>query len=831
MSIWQQHYYTWSTNSLSQNKVGLGIVAASKDDRDSIRIAENFGAKSEVLREETVTIERGSFNPEIPGYVRTGVTPCGQGADQRNNKFVHIYSAKMEELKIPEEYLGEISYEREWNGEKTLKPLSFNVKSEGRAYALRILKKYHLESRLEELFHAVYHCLLTGEKPLTIVDGKRNPGDFGEFSREMMILIHYMIPVYLRKEADYVSYVSESSQEAHFLFGKEAGKYSFYMNRANEKKLYVLLEKEFYDMLAKAFVKPHGDFEKLMNQMEDILLGLMDKRNQLDKCIFAFMASLVGKEKKKEDYFLSLERLMYWARKDKILIPAIEEATKDLDFHGMQEEELLSYTKLMLTGAGGETKEMALLELNRMACYYEEKKDHRFGLLLDFIRENNARAYEQILLKNEDGFAKDILYAPIENKATLEKALLYHKGFLAKDKYRTFVVKSAYDLYKREKGASTQEQIADLGKKADEAMFVGLKQKDVEKVLKTAENLNEYLNVVGQMAVENFEQPIKEMIFKYAVCHKKESVGFTRAEEEAMLSLGVRLDLSEKMAGELGKYYIYKLKEVKDVTALDTQAWIRYVLYLSSAIDRIDKKKATEVIKATKNAILKSGDIYLLARANMVLKNHGTPGIHCPKSMWDMLPLQKEEDFKALYDNIPELSYVKCEKSEKYKLAEELYELAEECKSGDKASYAWYEYERLEKKVEEYEMEERGVKKLLQCAAEDITSKTIWAVLFGMYGFFFISLREMLQFMPGYILSIGALVLLVISYGVSTMLGERRQTTPGAIIYVLGVGIFLMNLSLSFDTVMSVVILFVVSIIAAVGLRILYRVMMDEKDG
>lgn len=828
MSIWQQHYYTWSTKSLSQNKVGLGIVATSKDDRNSLRIAENFGAKSEVLREGMETIERGSFNPEIPGYVRTGATPCIQGADQRNNKFVHIYSARMEELKIPEEYLGQITYEREWNGETTLKPLSFNVKSEGRAYGLGILKKYHLESRLEELFHAVYHCLLTGEKPLTIVDGRKNPKDFGEFSREIMILIHYMIPMHLRKEADYVSYASENSQEAHFLFGKEAGKYSFHMDRASQKRQYALLEKEFYEMLAKAFVRADGGFDKLMSRMEDLLLGLVDKRNQLDKCVFAFMASLVGKEKKKEDYFLSLERLMYWARKDKILIPAIEEATKDLDFHGMQEEELLSYTKLMLTGAGGETKEMALLELNRMVCYYEEKKDHRFHLLLDFIRENNGKAYEQILLKNESGFAKDILYAPIRNKAALEKVLLYHKGFLAKDVYRTFVVKSAYDLYKQEKSASIQKQIADFGKKADEAMFVGLKQKDVEKVLKTAENLNEYLGIVDQMAVEAFEQPIKEMIYKYALSHKKGSVGFARAEDEAMLALGVRLDLSEKMAGEIGKGYINKLKEVKDAAALDTKAWIRYVLYLSSAIDGIDKKKATEIIRATKNAILKSGDIYLLARANKVLKNHGTQGIHCPKSMWDMVPLEKEEDFKALYDNISELSYVKCEKSEKYKLAEELYELAEECRGGDKASYAWNEYERLEKKVEEYEMEERGMKKLLQCAAEDITSKTIWAVLLGMYGFFFVSLREMLQFMPGYILSIGALVLLVISYGVSTMLGERRQTTPEAIIYVLGVGIFLMNVSLSLDTVMSVVILFAVSMIVAVGLRILYGSLKED---
>ena len=45
MSLWQQHYYTWSTKSLSGNKVGLGIVAASDKNRDYLRIAGTEGAK------------------------------------------------------------------------------------------------------------------------------------------------------------------------------------------------------------------------------------------------------------------------------------------------------------------------------------------------------------------------------------------------------------------------------------------------------------------------------------------------------------------------------------------------------------------------------------------------------------------------------------------------------------------------------------------------------------------------------------------------------------------------------------------------------------------
>lgn len=837
MSTWQQHYYTWSTKSLSQNRVGLGIVAASKNDRDSIRIAENYGAKSEVLREEDVTIERGSFCPEIPGYVRTGATPCVQGADQRNNKFVHIYSTQMEELLYPEQYLTKMDYQVAWDGGSDLKPVLKKEQKTGRDGALQIIKEYELQGRLEELFYDVYHCMLAGEKPLSIVDGKREEKEFEEYSRKMMILIHYMIPPVLRKEADYVSYVKEDSQEAHFLFRKEGGLYRFDQNKNRAEKNYALLEKDFYKILADAFVRQGSDFESMMDSLQNLLCGLSDKRNQLDKCVFSFMASMAGKEKKKEEFFTSLERLMYWARKDKILIPAITEATKDLDFHGMNEEELLSYTKLMLTGAGGETKEMAYEELNRMICYYYEKKDSRFDLLLAFIKDNNSKVYEKILIKNdtEHGFTKEILYRPIEDKEELEAAIRHYSVFLFEEKYRTFVVESAYALYQQAGTEKKREEIAALGKKADEKLFVRLKQNDVEKVVKAAGNLEEYQKIVSQMAVEDFEQPIKELLCKYYQTHLERKLNQMDISEVFKEYPGNQNQQEQPIFAEikielLGKHYRMYMENTKNAAKLNTKDWIRFVLRLSRAMEEIDKKKAKDLIQVTKKAILDSGDIYLLARANKVLYDHGVAGIKCPKSMWDMVPMETEGNFKIFYDTVLDLSFVKCSQSSKYKFVQELYELAEECENGDKAVFAWREYEDLEKTAEEYEMGESGLKKLLLFAADDVMSKSIWAVLFGMYGFFFISLREMAKFMPGYILSIGALVLLLIAYIASSLLGEKRYTSPSGIIYTLGVGILLMNLALSFDSVMGVVILFAISIVVAAGLKIASHSILDRKE-
>ena len=97
MSLWQQHYYTWSTKSRSGNKVGLGIM-----------------------------VERMSYSSELHGFIRTGTVPCKQSADQRNNKFVHIQSSAWNNFSYPEDYLCPLCYKESWDGEEKLVPLSIS---------------------------------------------------------------------------------------------------------------------------------------------------------------------------------------------------------------------------------------------------------------------------------------------------------------------------------------------------------------------------------------------------------------------------------------------------------------------------------------------------------------------------------------------------------------------------------------------------------------------------------------------------------------------------------------------------------------------------------
>ncbi|MDO4555241.1 MAG: hypothetical protein Q4B70_08880, partial [Lachnospiraceae bacterium] len=563
MNQWQQHYYTWSTNSLSGNKVGLGIVAASiESDRAYMRIIENQGARSEVVREEeSLTIERFSYSEDLPGYIRSGATPCASGADKRNNKFVHIYSLKEEKSLAPEDYLIPFEFKKEWTGEQELAVFEKKEagKNGGREIALKILEELGLSRRFEELFCAVYRCLLAGEKPLSITAPGKSPEEFATFSRQMMILIHYMIPKSLRREADYVSYVKGDSQEAHFLFRREGGSPVFALNgTGSSKKEYALLEKEFYKKLADAFLKKDSSFEKLMEALDAFLHKLSDKRNQLEKCIFVFMAQEASKASDKAAYFTGVERLMYWARKDESLLPALKDATRDLDFHAMEEEELLNYTNLLLTGAGGKTKELAYDALNRMLRYFYKSQSEKFDPILDRICKKNHSVYEQLLKENEqnDSFTKTVLYQPIESKVQLEEAIKNHESFLKEEDYRYYVAQSAYQLYQKAKSRAKRQEIEALGKQADGKVFLSLKQKDVEKVLKKAQNLNDFFAITDQMDFSDLEPVICQFVMDLAISL------FQKDYPELLPDLSPKMQLRDKYKDKSGKEQEYDVKKL-----------------------------------------------------------------------------------------------------------------------------------------------------------------------------------------------------------------------------------------------------------------------------
>ena len=126
-------------------------------------------------------------------------------------------------------------------------------------------------------------------------------------------------------------------------------------------------------------------------------------------------------------------------------------------------------------------------------------------------------------------------------------------------------------------------------------------------------------------------------------------------------------------------------------------------------------------------------------------------------------------------------------------------------------------------------MEEHGFKKLLHCAMEDIMSKSIWAVILGLYGYLFVTIRELTKSPTEYWYTIAVLIGLIVCYVAITLMKAKKEITPGGLVYVLGVGILFMNWALALDKAMSIVVLFLAGIILSIGLKIFYGNYMDEE--
>jgi hypothetical protein len=615
-----------------------------------------------------------------------------------------------------------------------------------------------------------------------------------------------------------------------------------------------------------------------MKKLDAFLCGLSDKRNQLEKCIFAFMASEASRAKEKEAFFTGVERLMYWARKDESLLPALQEATKELNFHSMEEEELLLYTNLLLTGAGGSTKEMAFGELNRMLSYYRQTGDPRFDLILERICQKNHTVYVQILRENQE--------------------------------YADYVADAAYDLYRKTKTKEGRKKIAAYGKEANEKLFLKRKKADVKKVFDTAESFSEYLSLAQKIEEDELEEAIREMIFRGAVdwFEKTYPDSFLSGQEDgkALLRLGNRLSMEERISA----LYLNLLEnQTEAFYRLDPSEWIRFVLKLTADLEKSQKSQAKKVIAKTRAAILQKEDLFFLAEINHVLKNHGASMIRCPKTIWEK---KSVKDFGEIYKKIIELSLVKCEESPVYQAMDVLYHFVEgKCGEEEKRKIAaicrkkksvgedllwamaalwgknttpslenfypileeklgeetaakamdestrenenareqWEEFEKRRKKEIVREEKKKEKKNPIQNIVQDILSESIWGVLLGIYGYAFVHIRELFQKKAGLhspmkvllvsasemeanlkssvVFSIAVLIGLLLLYLLVTCLGRQKKKTPGSMFYVIGLGIFFANLALSFQSTMAVVIVFGVSGAVALALK-LFSMMLER---
>ncbi|MDO4556530.1 MAG: hypothetical protein Q4B70_15525, partial [Lachnospiraceae bacterium] len=121
------------------------------------------------------------------------------------------------------------------------------------------------------------------------------------------------------------------------------------------------------------------------------------------------------------------------------------------------------------------------------------------------------------------------------------------------------------------------------------------------------------------------------------------------------------------------------------------------------------------------------------------------------------------------------------------------------------------EFLKTKRKEGEKKMKQKEKAGFFANIVKDVLSGSLWAFLLGFYGYIFVSYREINAFGASYDLTVILLIALLACYAVATIFGIRKKKTPGEELYILGMGIFLMNLGLAMDVQGSITMLYLVS--------------------
>lgn len=509
VGTFHQQYYTWSTNAISKNnKVGLGIVASSEQlDEQMQKNIEKLAASCHICKQENITIEKMVYSRDLTTFVALGATPCAVGADMRENKFVHIYTyMPTQSERVPEEYFADFVYETEWDHEVEL-PMEFIPDMEESCF--NVIEKYDLKDSLPQLFEAVFRSVCGSQKPCYFLSPSRKPEDFLKFAREIMFLVHKMLPAELRKEADYVSFASDDIEETHFIF-KNATEKPFFFDL--EKKQIGMsedsffLEEEFYQSLTKLFLEDQIQYEEVLDEMSEWLFQLGNSQNCLEKLIWFYFREDIANGKlglSTRDLLDKVDSFIYWAKKDKELIPVLETVLKAISPDKLSEENIPVYIKHLLLGEQGETRNLVYEKLDEIADYYFFEDKTQFYRIMALLEQRNYSIYDTLILdwgKRPGKYGEAILHDSIETPQRLKEIIYNHQRLMANTEYKEFLLKEAYRLYREPAYEKNKKIVRSLGEKIDKKAFQELLRQEAFEGLEninTLEELNKHVSLIS----------------------------------------------------------------------------------------------------------------------------------------------------------------------------------------------------------------------------------------------------------------------------------------------------------------------------------------------
>lgn len=578
VGTFHQQYYTWSTNSISKNnKVGLGIVASSDQlDGQMQKNIEKLAASCHICKKENITIEKMVYSRDLATFVALGATPCAVGADMRENKFVHIYTyMPTQEERIPEEYFADFVYETTWNKEAEL-PMEFLPDWEESCFS--ILEKYNLKDCLTQFFQVIFRSVCGNQKPCYFLSPSKDPKDFSKFSREIMFLVHKILPAELRKEADYVSFAVDDIEEAHFIFKNSTEKEFFFdieENKVGVQEEDIFLEKEFYNSLTNLFINDQLQYEETLDELSEWLFQLSSSQNCLEKLIWFYFRNDIATGKlglSTSDLLDKVDSFIYWAKKDRQLVPVLEIVLGAISPDKLEERDISVYIKHLLLGEQGETRDLVYKELDEIAAYYFEKDRMKFDDIMTMLEQRNHTIYDTLILEYGDKpgkYGEAILHEKIETPQKLKEIIYNHQRLMANSEYKEFLLKESYRLYQEPEYEKNKKIVRSLGERIDKKAFQDLMKEEAFEGLEDVDTLDKLKKHVFAIHLTTLSKEISNdlyekdyQLFMSGEQELRESMLFAEIAERLSCAEEAKAVLEEKYRQDLIE--LIRIDEIKE---------------------------------------------------------------------------------------------------------------------------------------------------------------------------------------------------------------------------------------------------------------------------
>lgn len=426
-----RHEYTWSNHCITGNKLGWGITASSLPKNKAVlREMEKLASSLEPDRGGNMPVEELVYSPSC-GFVKMIGVPCDAGEDNRNNKKVYLYQSA-DKKDSPDIYLAPKEI---WN-QKTDGTLESVEVEPMEVSPEKILIKMNLYDRLPDFLRVVFLCLFEKKQSLNIVAPSWKKTEFADNVRELMYVIHKLIPVPMRKKAGYVSYTDQPLHRTSFYFSSSVcGEH--YLNLDTFQKDSVEhsengLEEYFFYHLAELYVKKDSLYDHFMDVASDYLSTDSGNSNELGKLEWIFYGMCQNEHKEVLDKKILMARipeLLYWSSKDDILKKTVCDVRDAFRSANWDKEEKEEYIHILLEGFTKRAQDTICAELKWIlqSLYSEEPAA---GMeQLNYIKEKNKLVYGILLSEDYDQkgtFSSEIFENAMETFANLSQ---YVKDF------------------------------------------------------------------------------------------------------------------------------------------------------------------------------------------------------------------------------------------------------------------------------------------------------------------------------------------------------------------------------------------------------------------